>query len=115
MIELPLFILGFLRKLIAVRFADRSAFVRPAIPNVRVQVAHVIALFLPDPKQFVDTRFERRAPNGEDGKFFLQIVPVYDAEFFYRVRGRAVFPAGAHGKFGIPNARLDNLVTVVYK
>ena len=49
LIELPFLVDRLLGELIAVRFADRARFIRPAVPDMRVEVADVVALLLPDP------------------------------------------------------------------
>ena len=59
LIELPFLIFGLLRELIAVRLTDGAVFIRPAVPNVRGKLMHVIALFLPNPKKLVHTGLKR--------------------------------------------------------
>ena len=49
LIELALFIFVFDAQLIAVCLAYRTAFVRPTVPDVRMKVVNVVALFLPNP------------------------------------------------------------------
>ena len=92
LIELPFPINCLLRQLIPVGLADRAVFVGPAVPDMRLQIADIIALFLPDPKQFVYTGLESSAADREYGKLLLQIVTVDNPEFFHRVRGSAVLP-----------------------
>ena len=70
LVEFALGIYALFAELIAVRFADRACFVRPAVPDVRVEVVHVVALFLPNPKDFVYCGLERSATQRDDGKFF---------------------------------------------
>ena len=67
-------------KLIPVRLANRARLVRPTIPNMRMKIVNIIALLLPNPKQFVDTRFERRATNGQNRQLLRQVVTVDDSD-----------------------------------
>ena len=70
LVEFALGIYALFAELIAVRFAYRACFVRPAVPDVRVEVVHVVALFLPNPENFVYCGLERRATQRDDGKLF---------------------------------------------
>ena len=70
----------FYAELIAVRLTYTSLFVRPLVPDMGIKVADIIALFLPNPKQFVYARFESRAADCENRKFFLQIIAVHYPE-----------------------------------
>ena len=82
---------------------------------MRLQIADIIALFLPDPKQFVYTGLESSAADREYGKLLLQIVTVDNPEFFHRVRGSAVLPMRTHVQPGIPKALLHNVGHIFYK
>ena len=53
-------------ELIAVRLADRAGFVRPAVPNVRIELVDVVALLLPNPKEFVDCALKRSTTKRDD-------------------------------------------------
>lgn len=70
LVEFALRIYALFAELIAVRFANRACFVRPTVPDVRVEVVHVVALFLPNPENFVYCGLERRATQRDDGKLF---------------------------------------------
>ena len=70
LVEFALRIDAFFAELIAVRLADRARFVRPTVPNMRVQIVYVVALFLPNPKDFVDCGFESGATKRDDRKLF---------------------------------------------
>ena len=59
LVEFALGIYALFAELIAVRFADRACFVRPTVPYMRIQIMHVVAFFLPNPKDFVYCGFER--------------------------------------------------------
>ena len=96
MVEFALGIYALFAELIAVRLADRAGFVRPTVPYMRVEVVHVVALFLPNPKNLVDCGFESGAAKGDDRKLFREVVSVDDTELLYGVRRRSVKPFGAH-------------------
>ena len=57
-------------ELIAVRFADRTGFVSPTVPDMGVEIVNVVALFLPYPQYFVNSRFECGAAKCDYGEFF---------------------------------------------
>ena len=57
-------------ELIAVRLSYRPRFVRPTVPNMGVEVMHVVALFLPNPQDFVDCGFESGATKRDYRKLF---------------------------------------------
>ena len=95
------------RQLIAVGLADGAVLIRPAVPDVRVEVVHVVGLLLPYPEQFVDCRFEVGFAQGYNRKFLRKVIAVDYAEFLDRVRGRSVQPFGSDGQVGIPYAVVD--------
>ena len=97
LIEFALGVNAFFAELIAVRFAYRAGFVRPAVPDVRVEVVHVVALFLPNPQYFVNTAFKCRFAHCKNGKFLTQIVSIYNTKLFYGMRRCSVFPMRANG------------------
>lgn len=70
LVEFALGIYALFAELIAVRFANRACFVRPAVPDMRIQIMHVVALFLPNPKDFVYCGFECCAAQSDDRKLF---------------------------------------------
>ena len=53
LIELPFLVNCLFGELIAVRLADGAALVRPAVPDVRIEIADVVALLLPDPQDLI--------------------------------------------------------------
>lgn len=99
-------------QLITVSFADGAVFICPLIPDVAVEIVDIVGFLLPDPQQFVNTGFEICAPDGQNGKFPLQIITVDNADFLMvwperrRPSGDALagrYPrcrfAGYHGSF----------------
>ena len=69
LIEHPLFILVLYSHLIAIGFSDR-AFIRPAVPNVALQIVNIIGLFLPDPQQFIRTAFDSSPAKRQGRELF---------------------------------------------
>ena len=57
LVELPFRKGIFQPELVAVRLVDRTRFVCPTVPYVRREIVNVVALFLPDPQNFVERRF----------------------------------------------------------
>ena len=102
-------------QLITVSFADGAVFICPLIPDVAVEIVDIVGFLLPDPQQFVNTGFEICAPDGQNGKFPLQIITVDNAEFFYGMGRSAVVPAGTHLLVGIPDAVLQDITAVLLK
>ena len=96
LVEFAFGIYALFAELIAVRLADRARFVRPTVPDMRIEVVHVVALFLPNPKNLVDCGFESGAAKGDNRKLFCEVVSVDDTELLYCVRRRSVKPLGAH-------------------
>ena len=80
-----------------------------------IQVADVVALFLPDPEELIHRRLPVGPAEGQDGELLLQIVAVDDAEFFDGVGGRAVLPVGTDVLIGVPNAVAQDLPNVLHK
>ena len=64
LVEFAFGIDGFLAELISIGFADRTGLVGPGIPDVGVEVMDVVALLLPNPKDFVDRGAEADFPKG---------------------------------------------------
>ena len=95
LVHVPFGVVTFYAKLVTIRFADGASFVRPTIPNVTVQIVDVVALFLPNPKQFVNGGFESGTSKCDDGELFLEVVSVYLAKHLACVGGSAVVPASA--------------------
>ncbi len=106
LVELPFLVFMPDAELVAVRLANRAVFVRPLIPDFRVQIADIVAFFLPNPQKLVNARLDIGAADCEYGELLLQVISVHYTEFFYRVRGRAVAPFRADVKSGIPNSVL---------
>jgi len=96
-------------ELIAVRFADRTSLVSPTVPDMGVEIVNVVALFLPYPQDFVDSRFECGATKCDYRKFFRQIVAVDYAKLFYRMCGRAVEPVRTYGQVFVAYAVVENV------
>ena len=115
LIEFALLIYALLAQLIAVRLADGTVFVRPAVPDMRIEFADIVGLFLPNPENFVYTAFKCRAAQRENGKFLSQIVSVYHAEFLDGVRLRAVRPMRPHGQRLVRKAVVYNVPAVFDK
>ena len=112
LIELPFRELIFYAQLVAVCLADAARFIRPAVPDMRRKIVDVIALFLPDPEDLVDGRFEVGAAYGKNGKFFPQIIARHLPEFFDGMRGCSVLPARAHLPVRIPRAVFEDVPAV---
>ena len=102
-------------QLIAVRLADRTRFVRPAVPNVTVEFVNIVALFLPYPKKLVHRRLKRRATERDCGKFFRKIVAVDYAELLDGMRRRSVRPMRTHVQRLVRNAAVYYIAHIPYK
>ena len=112
LVELP-FREGILyAELIPVRLADGAAFVRPAVPDMGGKVMDIVALFLPDPEDLVDGRFQIGTADREDGELFPQVIAGHLPELFDRMGGRAVFPAGAHFAVCIPRPVFEDVPAI---
>ena len=72
----------------------------------------VVALFLPDPEDLVDRRFQIRSSDGQNGKLLPQIITGDLSEFFDRVRGRAVLPAGPDLAVSVPGAVFEDVPAI---
>jgi hypothetical protein len=70
---------------------------------------NIVALFLPNPKQFINAGLVIGATEGHNGELLLQVIAVHHAEFFHRVGRCAVFPAGANLSIRIPYAVLQDI------
>ena len=86
LIHLAFFVLMLHAELIAVSLSDRAVLICPCVPDVRIQVMHIVGLFLPDPQKFIKRTFQCRSSKRQCRKFFSQIVTVDHAEFLDRVR-----------------------------
>ena len=96
-------------QLITVGFADAAVLVCPGVPDVAAEIMDVVALFLPDPEQFIYRAFEILAPQGQHREFLPQVIAVDHPEAFDRVGRRSVLPMRAHRKIRIPHAVIPNI------
>ena len=92
LIEVALGIVALLANLIAVGLADRTGLVSPFIPDMAVEVMHVIGLLLINPQNLVHGRLKRRTTQGERGELLAQVVARRDAEVFNGIGRGAVLP-----------------------
>ena len=68
LVKVALGIMALLPNLVAVSLADGAGLVGPLIPNMAVEVMHVIGLLLIDPQDLIHGRFEGRTTQGKRGK-----------------------------------------------
>ena len=92
LIEVALGIMTLLSNLIPVGFTDRTGLVGPLVPDMAIEVMHVIGLLLIDPQNLVHGRLKRRATQGERGELLAQIVARRDTEVFNGIGRGAVLP-----------------------
>ena len=69
LIEISLGIVVLDAQLIAVRLADGTILVSPAVPDMGSQLMHIIRLLLPDPQQLVDAALEEHLAQRHDREF----------------------------------------------
>ena len=92
LIKVTLGIMALLPNLVAVGFADGAGLVGPLIPNMAVEVMHVIGLLLIDPQDLVHGRFEGRTTQGKRRKLLTQVVAGRDTKVFNGIGRGAVLP-----------------------
>ena len=92
LVKHPLLICMLHSHLVTVCFPDRTLFVRPAVPDMALQVMDVVGLPLPDPQHLVRTALDRRPSKRQRREFLRQIVTVHYAEPFDRICHAPVFP-----------------------
>ena len=115
LVEFALGIYAFDAELVAVCLADRTRFVSPTVPNMRIEVVDIVALFLPNPQNFVYCGFESGASKRDNGEFFGKVVSVDDTKLFYGVRRRSVEPFGADVETFVAYAFVKNLSASIDK
>ena len=92
LVEIALGIVALLANLVPVGLADRAGLVSPLIPNMAVEVMHVIGLLLIYPQDLVHGRFEGRAAQGERRELLAQVVARRNAKVFNGIGRGAVLP-----------------------
>lgn len=115
LVKFALGIHAFDAELIAVRLAYGPRFVRPTVPNMGVEVMHVVALFCQIHKisSIADLKAVRRSViigNSFERSYLLTM-----QNFFYSVRGSAVKPFGADVKTFVAYAFVKNLSASIDK
>ena len=78
--------------LVAICFPDGTVLIRPLIPDVAVEIMHVVRLPLPDPQNFIHGALKRRPPQRQCGELLPEVVPVADTKLLDRVGRRSVRP-----------------------
>ena len=96
LVKHPLLILVLDAQLVAIGLADGAILPCPLVPDMAAEIGDSVGLFLPDPEQLVHGTFPVGAPQGHNGEFLRQVVPVHHAEFFDGMGRGAVRPVGAH-------------------
>ena len=81
-----------LSNLITVSFANGARLISPRIPDVRVEVVHVIGLLLINPQNFVHGALERSAAKRQRRKLLTQIIAIADAKLLDCVCRGTIFP-----------------------
>ena len=92
LVEVALGIVALLANLIAVGLADGTGLIGPLIPDMAVEIMHVIGLLLIDPQDLVHGRLKRRTTQGERGKLLAQIIARRDTKVFNGIGRGAVLP-----------------------
>ena len=96
LIHHPLFVLMLHTHLITVSLANRTTLVCPFIPDMAVQIIHIVGFALPYPQHFVSRALKSRPAQCHDRKLPRQIIPVYYPEFLYRISRNPVSPVRSH-------------------
>ena len=78
--------------LVAICFPNGTVLIRPLIPDVAVEVMHVVRLPLPDPQDFIHGALQSRPPQRQCGELLPEVVPVADTKLLDRVGRRSVRP-----------------------
>ena len=78
--------------LVAICFPDGTVLIRPLIPDVAVEIMHVVRLPLPDPQNFIHGALQSRPPQRQCGELLPEVVPVADTKLLDRVGRRSVRP-----------------------
>ena len=92
LVEFTLGILVLDAELVAVGLADRAGLVGPLVPNMAVEIMHVIGLLLIDPQDLVHGGLERRTTQRKRGKLLAQVVARRDAKVFNGIGRGAILP-----------------------
>jgi hypothetical protein len=70
LVEFTFWVNRFLGELIAIGFSDGASLIRPAIPDMGMEVVDVVALLLPDPKKLIEAGLEISSADSEYRKLF---------------------------------------------
>ena len=92
LVEVALGVMALLTNLIAVGFTDGTGLIGPLIPDMAVEIMHVIGLLLIDPQNLVHGRLKRRTTQGERGELLAQIIARRDTKVFNGIGRGAVLP-----------------------
>ncbi len=92
LIHHPLFILMFHPHLIPVGLTDGAVFIRPFVPDMAVQIMHIVRLLLPDPQHLIRSALKRRPAQRHNRKLLRKVIPVHHPEFLDRISFRPVRP-----------------------
>ena len=101
--------------LISVGFPDGAVRIRPAVPDMAVQIMDIVGFFLPDPKHFVGTALDSRPPERQCRKFLRQVIPVHHPELLDRISFRPVRPMGPDLLSFRTRSVLQNILTHLNK
>ena len=92
LVKVALGIMALLANLVPIGFADGTGLVGPLVPNMAVEVMHVIGLLLIDPQDLVHRRLERRTTQRKRGELLAQVVACRNAKVFNGIGRGAVLP-----------------------
>ena len=113
LIELALGIDMLDAQLIAVRLADGAVLIRPAVPDMALELMDIVALLLPDPQQLVDTALEKDLAERHDRELLREVIAIHDAELLDRMGGRVIVaPVRAHVHPLVGKTVFDNILTI---
>ena len=92
LVKVTLGIMALLANLIPVGLADGTSLVGPLIPDMAVEVMHVIGLLLIDPQDLVHSGLERRTTQRKRGELLAQVIARRNAKVFNGIGRGAVLP-----------------------
>ncbi|MPM97055.1 hypothetical protein SDC9_144228 [bioreactor metagenome] len=102
-------------QLIAVGLPDGPGLIGPLVPNLRVQVADIVRLLLPDPQKLVHRRLPIGAPQRQNRELRGEVIAVYNAEFFDGMGGSPVLPMRPDLLVRVPDAVLQDVPAILKK
>ena len=113
LVELALGIDVLNAQLIAVRLTDGAVLIRPAVPDMALEIMDIIALLLPDPQQLVNAALKKDLAQRHDRELLTEIIAIHHAELLDRMGGRVIVaPVRAHVHPFVGKAVLNNILTI---